>query len=110
MTDEAITELNRKIEVMEASKTQKIQSQEGNGGGAVWDDCPIPVWDWFNYDYRVEPTEPQRLVGFRYRSEIVHSAWHSAHRAGVEFSGAPETAEKVEFIELTPEIKQKLGL
>lgn len=110
MTPEALTELNRKSAVMEASKTQKIQSRAGNGGGAVWDDCPSPVWDWFNYDYRVKPVEPQRLVGLRYRGETVHSAWCNVHRAGVEFSGAPETAEKVEFIELTPSVRAKLNL
>lgn len=114
MTDEALTELNRKIAVMQAYRdgkeiectgTKHPESLDGK-----WRNAGTPSWNWRDMDYRVKAVEPQKLVGLRCRGETVHSAWHNAHRAGAAFSGAIEASEKVEFIELTPEVREKLNL
>lgn len=118
MTDEALTELNRKIAVMEAYRDgREIQHKYiGQSVPAVdtWADSTpphaAPQWLWTMYDYRVKPIEPQKLVGLRYQGETVHSAWCDLHRAGVEFNGMLEGCEKVEFIEVTPEIRKVLNL
>lgn len=97
MTDEALTELNRKIAVMEASKTQKIESRNTHRsslGPTCWFPSPDPDWEWDRCDYRVKPVEPARL----YRSAL----------GGIYCTPTGEVA--AEFIELTPEVKSKLGL
>ncbi len=89
MTVEAWAELNRKISVMEASKTQQIQFREDHCG--EWNDMreECPSWDWEHYDYRVKPVEPRRIT----------------MRPGITF-----LEREGEFIELTPEIRKALNL
>jgi len=94
MTESDLAELNRKIAVMEASKTQEIESRALHGQCIAWDACSIPTWDWNNFDFRVKPVEPARL----YRSAL----------GGIYC--APEVEVVAEYIELTPEVKKALKL
>lgn len=98
--------LDYKISVMQAYRAgEKIEhrnTKRAHGGETEWFETSNPQWDWWNCDYRVKAQEPRRLM----------VSWD---KNMAEWKDVPTIDEAlrstlVEFIELTPEIKQKLGL
>lgn len=88
MTDEALTELNRKIAVMRAYRDGR-EVEFFNYGSEQWYKRCLPGWDWTEFDYRVKPFEPRRIR--------IHP-------------GITLFESEGEFIELTPEVCAKLNL
>lgn len=101
MTDSDLAELDRKIAVMQAYRDGKV-IQITNGRGNWRDDGSVPlIWNWGCHDYRVKPVEPRRL-------------WvlSTPDGSGVtnQFSQYDTRLPSIQFIELTPEVREKLGL
>jgi len=65
-----------------------------------WVDFHIPDWNWGIYDYRVKPVEPKRVR--LYVNEKGCPSWIP--------NSTDKTLNISEFIELTPEVRSKLGL
>ena len=53
-----IDELMRRRRVMEAAKDGKRIESLIRFIDSEWRHCPVPVWDWAHYDYRIAP-EPK---------------------------------------------------
>lgn len=100
------------IAVMEASKTKIIEFSKP--GETEWLSClSPPTWNWMQYDYRVKPQEPRRMFGLENNKRPLVAAYpelSTAMRNFDECSMLPNFATKIEFIELTPEIRERLGL
>jgi len=102
------------IEVMQAAldgKTVQVRKNAvGNWGD--WFNSSQPVWDWDTQDYRVKPQEPRRIVTYfhdgGFRPGLAFCCTNETNRI-LELKQSGRT-DLVEFIELTPEIKSKLGL
>lgn len=108
-------DLGYMIAVMQAAKEgKKIESKRNllTDPSSKWSDCDNPWWDWVHNDYRVkdEPAGPIRLIGLKDKAHPILSAWTDKHAAGVNTCVDLYNCEAVEFIELTPEVREKLGL
>jgi len=108
MTESEPTELNRKIAVMEAYKEGKqIQYRISMDGTNIipWTDCshPSPTWNWNEFDYRVKPVEPQIIW-----VQTVNGKLYA--NCGSMKSPIVSNVPAIEFIELTPSVREKLGL
>ena len=89
------------IEVMQAAMEGKKVERQMLGCDVPWQEESPPLWNWFVFDYRVKPVEPRQLTAVRYPS--VGFCFPS-------LQAQPGDGDTIEFIELTPEIKSKLGL
>ena len=103
-----LTELNRKLAVMEAYREGRpIQYRNDMPGTNIipWQDCsyPSPVWNWNEFDYRVKPVEPQIIWVQTINGKLYANC--GSIKSPI-MSGVPV----IEFIELTPEVRAKLGL
>lgn len=99
--------LDEMIAVMEASKTKEIEV--ANLGQNDWSLCRLPpCWNWTHCDYRVKAQEPRRVWVNTY-SDGVMSVW--SDKLGSEISvNASNFRDRSEFIELTHDVKSRLGL
>jgi len=99
------------IAVMQAEKSGKT-IQENHLDEADWDDVQFPCgWNWVSYDYRVKPVEPRRIFvpelncGLHPNNFFTkENAVLSVKQDALNYTGCAE------FIELTPEVRTKLGL
>lgn len=49
--------INQQIAVMQAyARGERIEYRRA--GGALWEVCFSPVWDWVHFEYRVAPPKP----------------------------------------------------
>ena len=101
-TPEQIEEHKRRIEVMQAWPEKEIEAKyrlPADGSWVSYKDCASgPSWDWASFDYRIKPSEPRRVwVQFDEGGRPIDVL-------GYRWSVCPE------FIELTPEVRAKLGL
>lgn len=54
------SETQEKIEVMQAFTQGRVIEYRGNSQ-EDWDDCPVPLWDWRSYEYRIKAYEPDQI-------------------------------------------------
>lgn len=103
------SEIDRQIEVMKASKEAGavVECRERNYAKGRWAETPKPAWDWNHYDYRIRPASPAP-------PRRVFCVWD--HNGDPEqfqdfdISDLPPGFTQREFIELTPEVRAKLGM
>lgn len=98
--------LDEMIAVMEASKTKEIEVRAVTWPEVDWiiEHARPLIFDWVHYDYRVKPEmkEPARVILY-----LVGDFWHSdIYDVAQHCPPYPSS----EFIELTPEVKEKLGI
>lgn len=103
MTEEALTELNRKIAVMEAYRDGREIEYRRYAYQIDWRDSadPSPAWNWAEFDYRVKPEPPIALT-------LLRSATGEYHGGSWCFKNRKES--EIRFLELTPEVRVKLNL
>jgi len=84
--------IDEMIAVMQSARDGKLiesaHSEEECGNLKYWVDDPSPTWSWANRDYRVKVVNPRKVT-------VVYG---------------PDGSIESEFIELTPEIRAKIGL
>jgi len=98
-TDEMITVM------LEEKNGKKIQARCVPDG--EWVDVQFPCgWNWVHFDYRVKPVEPRKIWVRIYCDGTMTAHSDKIMRDIVTSLGLSYG----EFIELTPEIKVKLGL
>jgi len=104
--------LKEMIAVMQAAEEGKeIESARlpncDEGSTMCWDLDRRPFWNWLHEDYRVKPAEPKKIFVNWYPdgSGCFHQSLEVAKR-----SLCPANGTTMEFIQLTPEVKAKLGL
>lgn len=104
--------IDEMCEVMQASKTKEIQHKyigvvvPGiDPENQTWNDSTPPHarprWNWDMYDYRVKPPDQFHITFVRGSDGKLY---------GPPVLERPGDDSVIEFIELTPEVKAKLGL
>ena len=54
--------LKEKIKIMEHYENGGKVDYIGMYDAGEWRDCPNPIWDWSNYEYRIKPQwQPEKL-------------------------------------------------
>lgn len=114
MTESELKELDRMIGVMESSKTKLIQFRARAESENNWRDFTMvgskPSWDWKDHDYRVKPEEPRRAMVSVSDNGKYWTAYDPATEQRFIEQNRVSSNKLVEFIELTPEVRTKLGL
>lgn len=107
MTESELAELNRKIAVMEASKTKEIERKDMSTGRWIGWQCPD--WNWEFFDYRVKQNPRRAMVTVAANGKFI-AAYNVELEMGAIKLRRETRNDLIEFIELTPEVKQKLGI
>lgn len=109
-------DLGYMFSVMQAAKEgKKIESRRlpnltNDPEQLKWSDCDNPWWDWTRNTYRVkdEPAAARRVFLVTNRADNRFCVFYDPR-----YEGIPSDTNEcflVEFIELTPEVREKLGL
>ena len=98
--------LAEKIAVMCAAELgEKIESRPRRGDPTAWSPNPNPIWDWWNWDYRVAPKEPRKFHVYMKSNGVVGitNPGHITEIAPLYI--AHGWTEFVNLIEVLPETK-----
>ena len=100
------------VRVLEAHQEGKeIQCKSKTQPSFVtWGDTPDPAWDFPNFEYRVKPVEPNIVKLELWKCGLTREPYlvGSGDVSGEGGSGDHDTGDRVEYIELTPEVRAKL--
>lgn len=73
--------LAEKIAVMQASEAgKKIEMRSWNFGSLPWKPIDVPLWNWGDYEYRIEPVQAECWAVID-RDNDVHSTWPTKDQA-----------------------------
>jgi hypothetical protein len=110
-TQEKIEIMQAQIAVMEAYDNGAEVEYSRRGDNDIWHQggaCPnyVPRWSWEVYDYRIKPQT--KVIWVNEYDDAVLA--YDSERAAKSRCGSCATRAAVEYIELTDEIRTKLGM